>query len=313
MASTEPLVEHLEFDVSECLPKWCFCLTQKLYLDDEEAVLKTSNCLGKAEKRLPYGELGSVEELKAFGCYASFRSDLSPVDPATHQKMPISPGCGCSTGLVHRIVTELKARMKGRGDTGNMHRSEESVLRQNYLNDKVSMFLKSVGAVEPKSHLSPEDKHMELQKFEHIEYDVTQGYCGPCTCTKTTLYLEPEEVLLVHKTLCSSQVKRFPYGQLQQVTQATMFCCCTLVQSSELGTLNPGCGCDVALVADIAKHLKERMKARGDTGNIRRQEHANKLAEDTDRMLDALLTYYRIPIPPMPDSLAAAPIRHTMV
>lgn len=314
MASNEPLVEHehLEFDVSAYAAKFCACLTQKLYLEDEEAVLKTSHCMGTSEKRLPYGELGSVDEITAWGCFASFKSDLSPVDPRTNKKMPITPGCGCSTGLVHQIVTELKARMKGRGDTGNIHRAEESILRQDYLNDKVSMLMKSVGVVEPKSLLSAEDKVMDMQLFEHLEYDVTPGYCGPCFCTKHELTLEAEEVLLVKTTLCSTEVKRFPYGQLQNVTQAKMCCCCVIVKSEELGALTPGCGCDVAKVEEIAKHLKERMKARGDTGNIKRQEHANKLARDSDRMLDAILTYYRIPIPPMPDGLAAAPIRHTM-
>lgn len=303
----ESLLAHMEFDVTPFLLKWVHCVTQKLVLEEEEAVMKISNCLGKAEKRLPYGELGSVDEIRAYCICYGFRSDLSELDPRTNERVPMVPDCGCSGGKVTKIVEELKARMKGRGDTGNIHRSEECMMRQKYMNDKLQLLLKHLGRDLPDLIVPADDPAYDLDVFTHEQYDVSPGYCNALCCRKDMLYLEPEEVLLTTSTLCLQSTKRFPYGQLGSVDTAKTCCCCVMVKSAELGAISPGFGCDVKLVDEIAGHLKTRMKGRGDTGNIKRQEFANKLVIDSDAMVNVLLEYQRVMIPAMPEGLSKAP------
>jgi hypothetical protein len=50
---------------------------------------------------------------------------------------PISPDCGCSADKVDEIVTDLKARMRNRGDTAQILRSEETLARLNEVDAKL--------------------------------------------------------------------------------------------------------------------------------------------------------------------------------
>jgi hypothetical protein len=102
------------------------CATTELILEPEEAVLITK-CIPcvNSTKRMPYGELGSVDKTESCGCCYSFSSNLSPA--VGDAPGGIAPGCGCEGALVEEIVTELKARMKSRGDTGNIQRAEQQL------------------------------------------------------------------------------------------------------------------------------------------------------------------------------------------
>ena len=95
----------------------CFSIHQRLVLEPEEAVLIDSNCCATVNARRPYGELGSVDKVTSCGVCASFQFGDSSV----------APGCGCSGDLVEEIVTELKVRMKARGDTGQIQRAEQQL------------------------------------------------------------------------------------------------------------------------------------------------------------------------------------------
>ncbi len=90
--------------------------TKKIILEAEEAVYKVDCCIYHIETRRPYGELGSVDEANCCGCIG-VASGLS-------KGAPVCPGCGCEKDLVAEIVAELKARMKERGDTGQIQRQE---------------------------------------------------------------------------------------------------------------------------------------------------------------------------------------------
>mmetsp|Transcript_15385 Transcript_15385/g.20169 ORF Transcript_15385/g.20169 Transcript_15385/m.20169 type:complete len:160 (-) Transcript_15385:180-659(-) len=109
------------YDVSDVFLKlFCCCGTQKLLLYPEEAHLVTQVPCGKEHKKLPYGELGSVDKVN-FLCCHSFNSSFT--------EQGIAPGC-CGIGkqsFVDEIVTELKERMRARGDTGQIKRAEETV------------------------------------------------------------------------------------------------------------------------------------------------------------------------------------------
>ena len=73
---------------------------------------------GTSEQKRPYGELGSVGKSNSC-CCVSVHSGLGE----------ISPGCGCSEDIVDEIVAELKRRMRERGDTAQIKRTEETLKR----------------------------------------------------------------------------------------------------------------------------------------------------------------------------------------
>ena len=69
--------------------------------------------------------------------------------------------------------------------------------------------------------------------------------------------------------------------------------------------LCPQCFCAGDLVEEIVKELKVRMKARGDTGQIKRAEQLlgeiqilKAQAQNTDAKLDAILKHLNIEAPP---------------
>jgi hypothetical protein len=69
--------------------------------------------------------------------------------------------------------------------------------------------------------------------------------------------------------------------------------------------LCPQCFCAGDLVEEIVKELKTRMKARGDTGQIKRAEQLlgeiqilKAQAQSTDAKLDAILKHLNIEAPP---------------
>jgi len=97
---------YLEYDVS-CgsflwlisFPAHCGGAPYKtiLNLEPEELLMTAKTICGQQNRRLPYGELGSVGIAR---CCVQTRSG------------PISPGCGCETDLVTEIVEELKKELK---------------------------------------------------------------------------------------------------------------------------------------------------------------------------------------------------------
>jgi hypothetical protein len=49
----------------------------------------------------------------------------------------ISPGCGCEREIVDQIVTELKTRMRNRGDTAQIQRAEQTLKRLDVVESKL--------------------------------------------------------------------------------------------------------------------------------------------------------------------------------
>jgi hypothetical protein len=86
--------------------------------------------------------------------------------------------------------------------------------------------------------------------------------------------------------------------------------CCSCFQFAET-QVSPQCFCAGDLVEEIVKELKVRMKARGDTGQIKRAEQLlgeiqilKAQAKNTDAKLDAILKHLNISAPP-PTAAAA--------
>lgn len=112
---------------------------KRLLLEEEEAVL-TSDCSWGCHEvsRMPYGELGNVREARVC-CCVGFSSNLTPGDGGLGKT--IIPGNCCETALVAEIVRNLKARMKDRGDTGQIQRAEENVRQIQHLHAKIDALM----------------------------------------------------------------------------------------------------------------------------------------------------------------------------
>lgn len=94
-----------------------FWETKTLTLETEEVVLNSRNCVKNTNKRLPYGELGSVDQSKnACGCYEVGGESIGR----------LSPGWGSTNELPEMlsILATLKHRQQQRGDQGQIQRTE---------------------------------------------------------------------------------------------------------------------------------------------------------------------------------------------
>jgi hypothetical protein len=83
--------------------------------------------------------------------------------------------------------------------------------------------------------------------------------------------------------LCGRHVAKHPYGELGSVEKST--CCCFVSLDSAFGPISPGCGCNRGAVDEMCTVLKERMRTRGDTGQIKRTEQTLKRLEEVDAKL----------------------------
>ena len=83
--------------------------------------------------------------------------------------------------------------------------------------------------------------------------------------------------------LCGKNVAKHPYGELGSVERGN--CCCCVAADSAFGPISPGCGCDGEKVDDIVTVLKERMRARGDTAQIKRTEETLERLQEVDAKL----------------------------
>ena len=122
-----------------------------------------------------------------------------------------------------------------------------------------------------------------------------------CCTLEQKLFLEPEEAHLVTTTCCSTETQRRPYGELMAVEHLKCLGCCHCFQFGTETKVSPQCFCAESLVAEIVKELKTRMKARGDTGQIKRAEQLlgemqilKAQAQNTDAKLNAILKHLNI-------------------
>ncbi|CAK0904340.1 unnamed protein product [Prorocentrum cordatum] len=184
--------------------------------------------------------------------------------------------------------------MKQRGNTGNILRAEEALKILEAMTARVDAMLVHLGVAIP---AVPHVSEHTAPKFDHKDYDVTDCCHTLSTCGigAKLLNLEPEEIQLITTTCCSENTSRRPYGELGSVT-VTRCCGCCVSTSSSLGPISPGCGCQAEVVDDINKDLEERMRLRGDTGNIQRQDETLHLARQQNPKVEKLCTKVGVPL-----------------
>lgn len=126
--------DRKEYDITDKGCQLCLCLTcplhflplvpgamgnKRMIMDGDEVVVEVECPCYSVNTRRPYGELGSVDKVKYCGC--------SGVSSNLTKSMPIFIGWGCDDVGVTEIVDELKKRMKARGDTGQIRRTEQAL------------------------------------------------------------------------------------------------------------------------------------------------------------------------------------------
>jgi|TARA_B110000208_G_scaffold164141_1_gene201474 hypothetical protein len=140
---------HKEYNVTNTIESCCACFTLKtmLYLEPDEVALKATNCCGTVKKRLPYGELGSVDVTSACGCCKVFNAGGLAPSGQDGQPGAISPGCGCSADLVTEIVEELNKRQRLRGDVAQMRRADEQAKNIRVLGQRMNQIDAKMDAI----------------------------------------------------------------------------------------------------------------------------------------------------------------------
>mmetsp|Transcript_19058 Transcript_19058/g.44394 ORF Transcript_19058/g.44394 Transcript_19058/m.44394 type:complete len:156 (+) Transcript_19058:75-542(+) len=139
--------EEREFDVSIsplcwlCLaPLSCAAIPYKttLHLGTEEVTKTDVSICGQSVSKRPYGELGSVEKATCLCCVN-----------ASSSFGDICPGCGCETDLVEDLVRELKDRQRGRGDTAQIKRAEQTLQRLDDIESKLDAIMSHLKIPDP--------------------------------------------------------------------------------------------------------------------------------------------------------------------
>mmetsp|Transcript_18698 Transcript_18698/g.45064 ORF Transcript_18698/g.45064 Transcript_18698/m.45064 type:complete len:169 (-) Transcript_18698:188-694(-) len=167
MAAAAPdasvVFERKEYNVVDFCRQCCCCFTasRRLILEPEEAVLEDKNICCTSTKRAPYGEMGTVDKSNCLCCVGMTTGLTGSGEGA----QPISPGCGCSEALVNEILEELKKRIKARGDTGQIQRTEKTqqllqvtVGQVTELNAKVDLILRQMNIQPPPAMQTMEQK-----------------------------------------------------------------------------------------------------------------------------------------------------------
>lgn len=127
--------------------------TKTLTLEPEEAVYSVDCAFCTKNQRKPYGELGSVDVVVCFGCLHTV---------GTNFDFPICPRSGCDKDMSDEITAELKKRMKERGDTGQVRRSEQAVEAINHAHVKLDLILQHLNIPVP-----PPQQTLDTTETDH--------------------------------------------------------------------------------------------------------------------------------------------------
>lgn len=159
--------EKVEFDVSNC-GELMNCGGTTMICGAEEVHIKSTTLCSEANKRFPYAELGSVDQVESCGCcYAIGGQNTGQ----------LVPGCGCQEDLVKEVVELLKERQRERGDTAQIKRAEQQALRMKQAMTKVENVDEKLNMI--LSHLSLEYTGSQTMDRDEEEESLTQTTENP--------------------------------------------------------------------------------------------------------------------------------------
>mmetsp|Transcript_14491 Transcript_14491/g.32929 ORF Transcript_14491/g.32929 Transcript_14491/m.32929 type:complete len:144 (-) Transcript_14491:185-616(-) len=108
--------EEVTYDVTHPCASLC-CETQTITLTSEELLMDSQNCCGHSHKRIAYGELGDLHT----NTNACGHTTLS----SQNAGFMLDDGCcGSRSDQNEEIYEELRIRVAGRGDAGQVQRQE---------------------------------------------------------------------------------------------------------------------------------------------------------------------------------------------
>eukprot|EP00927_Polykrikos_kofoidii_P085014 TRINITY_DN9124_c0_g2_i1.p1 TRINITY_DN9124_c0_g2~~TRINITY_DN9124_c0_g2_i1.p1 ORF type:complete len:345 (+),score=38.75 TRINITY_DN9124_c0_g2_i1:41-1036(+) len=265
-------------DVTNMFSYILSCFTSlTLSMEDKEVKLIVDGPAGKRTTRMVYEDLGFAEKSQTCYCCHGFSSRINSADDEDineTQATTLWPGWGCSAGLVDDIVRELRERMENRirarqdrirgervvvGPDDMLRRVEKIAQAMPIQDCKIDKLLEGMGV--PSQHVMstrvPRPPIEQNVRDDTLVYDVTQ-LCTKCLCcgmAEVKLLLDPEGVSTVTTSVCSESTSHEPYSTIGHVSENTFCCFCREVNGHA-----PGFGCDTALVAEISRELKMRLK-----------------------------------------------------
>jgi len=285
--------------------------TEMMELEEDVMYIKTKNRIDDSDMKIPYTEMDSVDVSKVCCCCFSVNEQ--------------SPGYGCDKAKVDLIAVDLQERKHKRGNIAHLKQlrsMQATAVKMDMMthawlkHEKIQypptpeVMEKTFPTQKPWILTHDSKPHFEAHKdFETKTYTVTNYpscicslLCCPCAgCTKETLELGPEEMLLVKENWCNRVQSRTPYGNLGAVETETACCCC-----SELPEIaKPGCGCSADLVKEIGDELQERKVKKGNIAQMKQQENIILEVLNTGAKLDVIMHQHGIQYPPSSQLMAA--------
>eukprot|EP00913_Durusdinium_trenchii_P004639 g4306.t1 len=256
-------------------------LLKTLELQSEEVVLRTQNCCCSSSQRRPYAQLTLLEERSlCCGTCAQINSDLAPVNDKGEGG--IVPGCGCSSQLVREIVHELNLRKDGRGKVAQMRQQKFMLEKISKMAIQFPVLLTRLGVQYPPDEATLRRIFDHTPLMRPLAEDVT-CCCDSLCCSSKLLELAPDEAVLTTRQHLTGSVitSRVPYGNIQSVDAMQSCGCCVALEAGELTKppgraehmpIQPGFGCDRALVDTIREDMQARVDVRGNVGQIKQLE-----------------------------------------
>eukprot|EP00929_Paragymnodinium_shiwhaense_P109987 TRINITY_DN7664_c0_g1_i1.p1 TRINITY_DN7664_c0_g1~~TRINITY_DN7664_c0_g1_i1.p1 ORF type:complete len:745 (+),score=221.80 TRINITY_DN7664_c0_g1_i1:84-2318(+) len=302
-----------EFDVSSTCEKLC-CASKSLKLEQEEALLTSNACFGcqSVQQKREYAQLGEVATMKQCIICRAVSSNLGA----------FSPGLGCEKGKVLTITQEMRQRMGERGTIGQIRRQEKTFKMFTEIDKTSSEALSKMGVQYPPDQSTmdrvwkgqyPSVEMLQTQgvagradvtkQVSEKTYDVTNkidacgtcfATCGAAGCTKTTINLTADMMIMTEKNNIDDESVHVPYAQIDSVDWEKNCCCCYQVNG-----ISPGYGCcNKDQVETIAGELQRRKLARGNIAQLHQLEAMQSTAIELNARWDLALDKEGMAFPP---------------
>lgn len=259
----------------------CCCLRTSIELLEDEYHEHEKDCCDDSIMKVPYGQMQSVDYNRYCCCY---------------EVNGLCPGCCCNGSKVEEIAHEMQERKIKRGNIMQLKQLEAFQSTAQELDLRMHLYLDKYGISYPPTdpQVISEVYGMPVfrilsqpfgllhpdasQAFEYKDYGNIMNFWECCCCflcclgpQSRRLEMLDEEIYITNEGTCFREAKRKPYAQLGDVEKQN---CCCCVQVDDVGS--PGCGCNSALVDQIAHDLQVRKVLRGNIAQLKVSENIMK-------------------------------------